>query len=96
MKIALDYDETFTNDPELWISFVINAKNNGHSVSFVTYRNSNWNNSDIEEYAKILDICIVFSNGRQKAEVFDADVWIDDKPVNIPNIIDIEKLMRRR
>lgn len=38
MKIALDYDETFTADPELWKPFVAHCKARLHEVKFVTAR----------------------------------------------------------
>lgn len=38
MKIALDYDDTYTKDPELWDSFIAEAKERMHEVTFVTLR----------------------------------------------------------
>lgn len=84
MKIALDYDQTFTNDEGLWISFVKNAKDRGHSVTFVTFRKENGNNQDILADAELLGIDIVFCNFKQKASQFIADIWIDDSPQYIP------------
>ena len=88
MKIALDYDETYTADPNFWFAFVKLAKLNGHTVTFVTYRyelNEGASlNEDIKKVAKSLDIDVVFTNGKQKAGLFNADIWIDDEPVTIP------------
>ena len=91
MKIAIDYDDTFTADPELWRFFIAKAKERGHTVSFVTFR---WepdegydpiHNADIKKDAAELDIEIVFTHGQQKANHFDADIWIDDMPEVIPH-----------
>ena len=91
MRIALDYDDMYTRDPILWTAFVNNAKERGHSVTFVTFRKnsipSGWEtnpNADIEEDAKLLNIDIVYCNYKQKASQFVADVWIDDSPQYIP------------
>jgi hypothetical protein len=88
--IALDYDDTFTADKELWTWFVERAKLNGHEVSFVTFRGEDaiqptpeWND-DIKEDAAELGIEIVFCNRQQKRHHFQADVWIDDMPEVIP------------
>lgn len=38
MKIALDYDGTYTEDPELWDNFIMAAHKLGHDVHVVTMR----------------------------------------------------------
>lgn len=88
--IALDFDETFTEDPDLWIPFVHHAKKQGHRVAFVTFRNgpetsTPHGNSDILGYAAQLEIEVVFTCHKQKRHVFpEADIWIDDMPHLIP------------
>lgn len=89
MIIALDFDETFTEDHSLWTSFVINAKNRGHKVTFVTYRDSRWGNYDIEYEAECLGLDIVYTAGKQKAHCFKADIWIDDSPETIPSHVNL-------
>ena len=83
MKIALDFDETYTEDPILWTAFIDNCRERKHTVTFVTYRPSNGNNQDIELEAQCLGIDIVYTSGKQKQHCFDADVWIDDSPETI-------------
>lgn len=93
MIIALDHDETFTRDPELWLAFVDKAKERGHDVSFVTYRFPNWDNADIEENARLAGIPIVYTSMKQKRHVFpDADIWIDDCPELCASFADIENM----
>lgn len=85
---ALDYDETFTDEPILWEFFINKAKERGHSVTFVTSRghtNALDMNDDIFADAKRLNIDIVFCFGEQKISKFKADVWIDDCPLSIPS-----------
>lgn len=84
MKIALDYDETFTTDKILWSQFVQNAISSGHEVTFVTIRSELGYNDDILNDAKLLAIDCIFTAGKQKSGCFDADIWIDDAPEMIP------------
>jgi len=88
MIIALDFDETFTEDPFLWRAFIAMAKKRGHEVTFVTFRfNQHDNdllNQDIKDVARELGMNIVFTGGQQKNKLFDADIWIDDQPITIP------------
>lgn len=87
MIIALDYDGTYTEDPDLWISFIDLIKMRRHSVTFVTFRddNGNYKNDDIRRDAKRNNIDIVYTAGKQKSDCFKADVWIDDMPILIPS-----------
>ena len=38
MTIAIDFDKTFTADPELWLSFIRSASLRGHEIICATYR----------------------------------------------------------
>ena len=83
MNIALDFDETYTEDPTLWTEFINKCKTRLHTVTFVTYRPENGNNTDIKYEAQCLGINVVYTAGKQKQHCFDADVWIDDSPETI-------------
>jgi len=87
MKIALDYDNTFTEDTGLWIAFVNNARGRGHSVAFVTSRSETYENQDILSDAESLGIPVVFCNHEQKELHYAAHVWIDDSPEDIPEFL---------
>lgn len=89
MKIGLDYDETYTAAPVLFKLFVLTALQHGHEVKFVTYRHTAINNDDIHADAEDLGIDVIFTSGKQKQHVYDADIWIDDSPVTIPRAIDL-------
>lgn len=96
MKIALDYDDTFTADPVLWTAFVEMAKQRMHMVVFVTYRYEPDEgisyNDDIKGDAEALGIDVIFTAGVQKAKMFDADIWIDDMPIIIPLASDLQDM----
>jgi hypothetical protein len=80
LVIALDFDGTYTEDPEGWQLFVHMMKARGHEVHIVTYRDTDWDNSDIEEACSKMGIKPLFTAGKQKQHVFKADIWIDDNP----------------
>lgn len=72
MRIAIDYDGTYSADPELWKPFIYHAKSRGHEVTCVTMR---------YPHEPIEMPCPVFYTSRKaKAIAFDADIWIDDSP----------------
>ena len=86
MKIALDYDETFTEDPIFWDMVIAAARHRLHTVKFVTYRDERFDNDDILTDAAALGIEVVFTGGKQKEHICpDIDVWIDDSPETIVN-----------
>lgn len=90
MTIALDFDETFTRDPELWSGFVRMAAKRGHRPVLITSR------SDVGEMGRevrealaregLTWLDIIFA-GRTMTK-YDAavkaglsvDVWVDDMP----------------
>lgn len=86
MKIALDWDDTFTRDPEFWARFIRNARIKGHEVFIVTFRDPE-HDADINYTLDELDISVrqFYTGGVQKRKymakigVF-PDVWIDDSP----------------
>lgn len=89
MIIALDYDETFTADPEALTAVVKAFQSCGHTVTFVTFRDGRWPNHDISADAQELGIDIVFTSGKQKQHVFQAGIWIDDEPRTIVRFEDL-------
>src|SRR5882757_5964421 len=83
MKIALDYDNTYTLAPQFWEEFIHNAYHQGHKVRIVTARCSKLDNIDH------LDWPVLYCDGKAKREVcrdiygWEPDIWIDDHPENI-------------
>src|ERR1700704_5852874 len=72
MKIALDYDDTYTADPELWDDFIDAAIARGHEVAIVTKRPPRAGAPTRRDIPKI------FTDKKAKAAFYPADVWIDD------------------
>ena len=88
INFGLDYDNTFTEDPELWLRFIELCMARGHFVYITTARNSD-NIADIEK-AVPRTIELIPSDGRSKQEAVneagvDIDVWIDDMPELVRN-----------
>lgn len=98
LKIAIDYDDTFTADKGMWYSIINIMKTSGCDVRFVTFRfesTSRYSNEDILRDSDQVNIPIIFCNGKQKAHIveelgFDVNIWIDDSPFYIPSF---EKLV---
>lgn len=84
MLIAIDYDNTYTLDPDFWDSFLENARKSHHNVICVTRRFQ----SKGKKVYKALDgkvDDVIFCNHRPKIDVtrelgIYVDVWIDDSP----------------
>ncbi|WP_060176651.1 hypothetical protein [Burkholderia territorii] len=84
MRIAIDYDNTYTADEFLWYHFITMAQIGGHSVELVTMRYK----TPVEEIPE--HICRLFDNveyteRKSKKSHMDSigrpvDIWIDDMP----------------
>ena len=84
MKIALDYDGTYTEDPGLWYNFIKLALRRGHQVFCVTMRHGT------EELELPFGIEVIFTRSQAKEEFcrklgHEFDLWIDDQPYLILN-----------
>lgn len=86
MKIGLDFDNTYTRDPEAWNTFIRYFTGRGHTVYCVTYRyQSEWTEV-LATIGEVIghDRCF-FTGGRAKHpymidQGIYIDVWIDDMP----------------
>lgn len=83
MIIGLDYDGTFTADPDLWRRFIGDAQRSGHTVVCVTGRKAM---PDYSREPRLPDsVPVVLAGDRWKrhaaaAAGFPVQVWIDDMP----------------
>lgn len=91
MNIALDYDGTYTADPELWLSFIRAAQERGHLVAVVTMRYpSECTPEHMDPRLLALGLPMLATSRKAKRpawEVYAASnglpplhVWIDDNP----------------
>lgn len=78
--IAIDYDNTYSADPELFDVFIAEAKKRKHLVICVTFR-------DKEKHGAvdIKGVEVFYTSGMKKREYMKAQelepsIWIDDMP----------------
>lgn len=90
MNIALDYDNTYTRDPQAWDVFIMMFRSRGHKVFLVTCR-------DADNYKKVKEVIVALNNktdgifftSDKAKDLFMIqkdiliDVWIDDTPLHI-------------
>lgn len=87
MKIALDFDGTFTAAPALWITFIDLARRFGHEVRIVTMRCAikdgiNWAHAG----CLLPPAEVIWCDGQPKRDYcrtvakWEPDIWIDDDP----------------
>ena len=84
MKIALDYDGTYTEDPKLWNNFINDATEKGHDVRIVTHRH------EVLDKIEVGTVEVIYTDGVSKkwfcehrGDPWTPDVWIDDRPKTI-------------
>jgi hypothetical protein len=91
MKLALDFDDTFTRDPALWVQFTLNSQQRGHIVYGITMRTPQECVGELfDNYRALVDYVIPTSRAAKKSFCEDVhgliiDVWIDDRPFWILN-----------
>jgi len=82
--IALDYDETYTVDPEFWDLVICAAKYRGHDVICATMRHAH-EGEDVVEALRGKVEKIIFTGRKAKHDFvqragYYPSVWIDDSP----------------
>lgn len=92
IKIAVDYDETITKDPNGWTQIMQLMHKLGMKVYIVTYRN-NRESSDLD-YLLASDFIesVVFTARNGKKQFCEnlgiyIDIWIDDNPISITHTL---------
>jgi hypothetical protein len=80
MILAIDYDKTYSDFPEEFTELRKNFQKNGHKVFIVTARNESKDLilEDLSGFDHVF-----YTNGKAKASVVRADIWIDDCPVTL-------------
>ena len=82
---SLDFDDTFTADPELWTHFINKAQVLGHSVYIVTARDNSESNLREIKNAVGSGVPVIMTGNQQKRSHciendIEIDIWIDDYP----------------
>ena len=85
LTIALDYDDTYTEDPAFWCAMIHAARKFGHTVVCITARRKTFENMKELRDTLPTDVEAHFSYDEPKAEYakrngIAVDVWIDDSP----------------
>lgn len=81
--IAIDWDGTFTEDPDLWRMFIREvSRKNKMRCFFVTARNFS---EEVQKEADELGIEAIYTDGKPKMKFCeeasaDIHIWIDDMP----------------
>lgn len=97
MNIAIDYDDTYTRDPDFWKMVISAAEFRGHKVYCITARSPAQDIDVLDSIGKIIghDNCLFTSMRAKKKYAYSKgiriDVWIDDLPVFVDNGIDTEE-----
>ena len=84
MIIAIDYDNTYTADPEGWEAFIDLMESRGHKVICVTGRDDGFFGDPVRKSIG-KKIPVVFAGSAWKIDAakksgWDVNVWIDDSP----------------
>lgn len=91
MIIAIDYDKTWTADPDLWQQFCELAEARNHTTVMVTGRKA-WSD-DMARSGLPRGMQIIYAGDEFKQRAAEkagvkVDVWIDDMPGTIqPNLL---------
>lgn len=85
MIIALDYDDTYTVDPEFWKTVIDAAISRNHTIICVTARDKNPENeielkNNLPNYIDIYFTNFYPKNDFMRCHNIAVDVWIDDSP----------------
>lgn len=86
LKLAIDFDDTITKDPELFGKLIQDALVKGYDVRIVTFRGVTGANTDLMCFNALLNVPIIFTDGQLKAPFckrvhgWEPDIWIDDNP----------------
>jgi HK97 family phage portal protein len=93
LTISVDFDQTFSADPELWGSFALDAVEAGNTVVMITRREDTPENQSaiaetLGDYAEAFSTVLLIGpetlkdDAAQKAGI-SVDVWIDDSPQTV-------------
>jgi len=87
MKLALDYDETYTRDPLMWNWFCQQALDRGHEVWCVSARDQKDMDEPMMTVGRVIGADKCVGTGMKPKRTFMwkekdvyIDVWIDDSP----------------
>ena len=84
MLIALDYDNTYTKDPDFWLAFLKLAEEHGHQVCVATMRTTEEKDDMCD---RLFEVCHQIIPTHRNAKLpflaswgLKPHIWIDDQP----------------
>lgn len=83
LTIAIDYDDTFTADPALWVLVIVAAQHRGHKVICVTGRKALPDFTRDPPLPASVPIVLAGAEFKRVAAGragYKVDIWIDDMP----------------
>jgi len=89
MNIGLDFDDTYTRDPDAWNKFIADFTSRGHKIYCTTFRTPGQSQQVYDSIGKVIgnDNCYftAYSAKRKymQSKGIMIDVWIDDMPMLI-------------
>ncbi|MGD9878927.1 MAG: hypothetical protein AB7F22_07790 [Reyranella sp.] len=89
MRIALDFDGTYTLDPLAWDAFIIAMQRAGHLVMVVTLRAADADQLALESHFYSIGCPVIYCDGQPKHTIlkedygYVPDIWIEDDPRSI-------------
>lgn len=94
LTIAIDFDDTFTADVEMWSHVIAEFQRFGHSVVCVSARRNELGHRQELTQALPEGVSVLLSYDAPKrlyakSQGVDVDIWIDDMPEAIPTKQDI-------
>lgn len=81
MLIAIDYDGTYTKDPDLWMRFIDDSIRSGHEVICASMRHE----SEPIDNQLSEKVRVIYTSRKAKVKALidiniNPDIWIDDSP----------------
>lgn len=87
MIIGMDYDGTYTEDPEMWLSVIHSLSDAGHTVIVVTMRfpseGASMDPDLVNDYEVVFTSRAAKADSLFKQKGLKPNVWIDDHPIAI-------------
>ena len=83
LTFGLDFDDTVTKAPEMFIEIIEVIKKHGGDIYIVTARQQNGWCEHLRKFNATTGVDVIFTGTKAKHEVVEIDIWIDDFPLAI-------------
>lgn len=83
LMFGLDYDDTVTENPALFLAMVKLIQEYGCDVLIVTARQQSGWDEGLRKFHAESEIDVIFTGAKAKCDIVGIDIWIDDFPLAI-------------